>query len=122
MNDIILTKTRLIEGVWEGIISGISMDAKPAISVNHLGKAIEGVEVLANDKNWGIRVPIPSALISDGVQTFVVLNHETEEKLGSFALLAGDALADDIRAEVDLLRAELDMLKSAFRRHCSETN
>ena len=35
--------------------------------------------------------------------------------------LAGEALAHDIRAEIDLLRAELDMLKRAFRRHCLET-
>ena len=31
------------------------------------------------------------------------------------------ALAEDIRAEVDLLRAELDLLKRAFRRHCQDT-
>jgi hypothetical protein len=30
-------------------------------------------------------------------------------------------LAEDIRAEMDLLRAELDLLKQAFRRHCVET-
>ena len=41
--------------------------------------------------------------------------------LGDFTLMAGDAVADDLRAEVELLRAELDMLKRAFRRHCLET-
>ena len=44
-----------------------------------------------------------------------------EEVLGSFTLIAGEALGDDLRAEVSLLRAELDMLKRAFRRHCLET-
>ena len=34
--------------------------------------------------------------------------------------VAGEALAPDLRAELDLLRAELDLLKSAFRRHCRE--
>jgi hypothetical protein len=41
--------------------------------------------------------------------------------LGSFSIVAGDALAEDIRAELSLLRAELDMLKKGFRRHCLET-
>ena len=35
--------------------------------------------------------------------------------------IAGEAVSDDLRAEVELLRAELDMLKRAFRRHCLET-
>ena len=63
----------------------------------------------------------PRALISDGLQSFVISNPDTGETLESFAILAGDALADDIRAEIGLLRAELDMLKRAFRRHCAET-
>jgi hypothetical protein len=45
----------------------------------------------------------------------------TDAVLASFAFLAGDALSEDIRAEMDLLRDELDMLKRAFRRHCVET-
>ena len=63
----------------------------------------------------------PGRLLSDGVQTFLISDPDTGEKLASFAVLAGDALGDDIRAEMDLLRAELDMLKRAFRRHCVET-
>ncbi len=41
--------------------------------------------------------------------------------LGHFTLIAGVAMEDDIRAELDLLRAEIDLLKRAFRRHCVET-
>jgi len=73
------------------------------------------------DNHWEVRVPIPAQLISDGLQSFVISNPDTGETLESFAILAGDALADDIRAEIGLLRAELDMLKRAFRRHCAET-
>jgi hypothetical protein len=40
---------------------------------------------------------------------------------GAFAIVTGEPLDDDIRAELDLLRAELEMLKRAFRRHCLET-
>ena len=46
---------------------------------------------------------------------------EESGQIGHVSLLAGEALGDDIRAEVALLRAELDMLKRAFRRHCLET-
>ena len=63
-----------------------------------------------------VRVPIPAVLLSDGVQTVILSDAATGERLSSFAILAGDALSEDIRAEVDLIRAELDMLKSAFRR------
>ncbi len=121
MTEATLTKTRLIEGVWEGVLTGLSSDSSPTIAVEHLGKSLDGVEVMGTDNSWGVRVPIPVELISDGVQSFVVLDKSTGQKLGSFSILAGDALADDIRAEVDLLRAELDMLKKAFRRHCVET-
>ena len=70
---------------------------------------------------WTVRVPIPADLISDGVQSFVISDATTGTTLSSFAIIAGDALAEDIRAEMDLLRAELDLLKRAFRRHCVET-
>jgi len=55
------------------------------------------------------------------VQTFLIRDRKTGDTLNSFALLSGDALSYDIRAEVILLREELDMLKRAFRRHCLET-
>lgn len=41
--------------------------------------------------------------------------------LARFTLVAGQALEEDIRAELNLLRAELDLLKRAFQRHCRES-
>lgn len=121
---ITLTKTRLIEGVWEGVLtySGTG-NFQPEISVTHLDQPVGGVVISedADAGHWILRVPIPANLISDGLQTFLILDSRTDETLGSFAVLAGDALSEDLRAEVDLLRAELDMLKKAFRRHCVET-
>ena len=64
---------------------------------------------------------MPQEAICDGVQTFAIREAASDEVLGSFTLIAGEALGDDLRAEVSLLRAELDMLKRAFRRHCLET-
>ena len=121
-----LTKTRLFEGVWEGVLSPRARPAPtmpPDISVTHLQEPLSGVELTKapDDDLWILRVPVPADRIADGVQTFVISDRATGEALGSFALLSGDALSYDIRAEVTLLREELDMLKRAFRRHCLET-
>lgn len=115
-----LTKTSMVAGVWQGALTG-QFDAPPTLRVTHLNTDVPGVEVQPCEDGWSVRVPIPAHLISDGVQSFVISEAKTGETLSSFAILAGDALAEDIRAEMDLLRAELDMLKRAFRRHCVET-
>ena len=96
---------------------------QPDIEVTHLQKPVSGVEVVEkpDEKLWVVRVPIPAELISDGVQTFLIQDKRSGETLDSFALMSGEALSYDIRAEVTLLREELDMLKRAFRRHCLET-
>jgi len=124
MSDVTLTKTRLCEGIWEGVLSAQGGgNYQPEVSVTHLEQPVEGVSISENDPagTWTLRVPIPQAALSDGVQTFLVNDARSGERLTSFAVLAGDALDEDIRAEIDLLRAELDMLKRAFRRHCVET-
>lgn len=116
-----LTKTRLAAGIWEGVLTGAGAD-QPALQVTHEGAPVPGLE-LAHDAQagqWRVSVPVPLHLISDGVQTFVI-SDASGVTLASFALLSGEALAEDIRAEVDLLRAELDLLKRAFRRHCQDT-
>ena len=116
-----LTKIRLMEGIWEGALTGAN--GAPDLRALHLDREILGLEVFPQDDGdgWNVRLPIPMELISDGVQTFVIVDAATGDQLAHFALLAGEALAEDIRAETDLLRAELDMLKRAFRRHCLET-
>jgi hypothetical protein len=125
MSDLILTKARLTEGVWTGVLTRKSTGTEaPRIEVLHLQQPLEGVEIrpLTGEAGaWSLHVPVPARLISDGVQTFLVNDVETGETIGDFALLSGDALAHDIRVEMSLLREELDLLKRAFRRHCLET-
>jgi hypothetical protein len=117
-----LTKTRLVAGVWEGVLTGA--DGTPSLMVTHLNNPLGGVSVepLPEPGHWDVRVSIPSELIADGVQTLVISERGTGARLAHFAIIAGEPLSDDLRAEIDLLRAELDMLKSAFRRHCVETS
>ncbi|MCT8159086.1 hypothetical protein [Pseudoruegeria sp. SHC-113] len=123
MSDPTLTKSRIQAGTWEGVLTMESAEA-PEIDVTHLETAIEGVTLTAIEGTpgqWHLRIPIPAAALSDGVQTFLIRSKPDDVTLGSFAILTGEPMAEDIRAEMDLLRAELDMLKRAFRRHCVET-
>lgn len=124
MSDVTLTKTRLFEGVWEGVLihDGVG-NFQPEIEVTHLQRPVAGVEVTEKkDENlWVVRVPIPRETIADGVQTFLINDRKSGEMLNSFSVMSGDVLSHDIRAEVTLLREELDMLKRAFRRHCLDT-
>lgn len=122
MSDIKLTKTRIRAGVWEGILSGAT--AQPQIEVLLLEALLKGVQVVAvpdRAGDWAIRVPIPAEVLNEGVQTFVIRDRISQEKLAHFTIVTGVALEDDLRAEIDLLRAELDLLKRAFRRHCLES-
>ena len=117
-----LTKTRMREGVWQGIITGVGEDP-PQIEVTHESTIISDIVLTHNQSadHWALSVPIPIAAIGDGVNTVMIRDTETDVKIGHITLIAGEALEDDILAEMNLLRAELDMLKRAFRRHCVET-
>ena len=119
MSDLTLTKAHMIAGVWEGVLEGAG-DTPPALQVTHMNEVLDPPALSADGDVWRVRVTVPPDRISDGVQTFVVATSDGTV-LESFAVVVGEPLGHDIRAEVDLLRAELDMLKTAFRRHCVET-
>ncbi len=120
-----LSKTRLFEGVWEGVLTAVGDNLEqPDLGVTHLDKPLGELRLkeTGEPNQWSVCVPIPVELIGDGAQTFLIFDKNTGETLDSFTIIAGDAVTDDIRAEVALLRAELDMVKRAFRRHCVETS
>ncbi len=122
MSLIQLTKTRIRAGVWEGVLSG--SPEMPVLEVILLEQRLDGVTVAAvpdRPGDWAVRVPVPAEALNEGVQTFVIRDKASGDKLAHFTVITGVAMEDDLRAEVDLLRAELDMLKRAFRRHCVET-
>lgn len=121
MTQMTLTKTRLTNGIWEGALTGAG-DTEPQLQAKYQGEAVPGLRLhrdAAHDV-WRVELPIPVTLISDGLQTFIIQDGQGQT-LASFALLAGDALSDDIRTEMDLLRQELDLLKKAFRQHCQNS-
>ncbi|MBI1216955.1 MAG: hypothetical protein GC186_00280 [Rhodobacteraceae bacterium] len=125
MAELTLVTARIQDGIWTGELTAVADgNYQPDIEVTHLETPVAGVavaQVPGRRLTWSLRIPIPSAALSEGVQTILIRDRRTGTRLGSFAILTGAPLEDDIRAEVDLLRAELDMLKRAFRRHCVET-
>ncbi|MDU8929405.1 hypothetical protein RXV86_18580 [Alisedimentitalea sp. MJ-SS2] len=125
MGDMTLGATQMKEGVWEALLRRDREEDHadlPRIGVTLGNAEVEGVEVIPDQQGgYVLRVTVPKYAICDGVQTFLITDKVSGEKIGSFTLIAGEALGDDVRAEMDLLRAELDMLKRAFRRHCLET-
>ncbi|MBK1634974.1 hypothetical protein CKO19_04430 [Rhodovulum adriaticum] len=124
MTALTLTHTRLRAGVWECVVDIPTGSEPPRIEITHLDKPLDGVVLVPEAETPGrytLAAPIPSELLSDGVQTFLVRDADSGATLDSFAIVTGMPLDQDLRAEIDLLRAELDMLKKAFRRHCVET-
>lgn len=121
-----LTRMRLAEGVWEGLLSTRAKSV-PRLLVRHRDELVGEPETTeAEDgpggaQRWLVRFRLPVDRLSDGVQTFVIEDANTGDALAHETIFAGEIVDDDIRAEISLLRAELDLLKRAFRRHCSET-
>lgn len=121
-----LVKTRIQAGVYEGKLTASNSDGSmPKLEILHLNKPVGKIQLLADKKisgGWSLTAGIPAELLSDGVQIFSIRDTDSGSTLDSFAIITGEPVEDDIRAEVALLRAELDMLKKVFRRHCVETS
>ena len=120
-----LTGSRLDRGVWHGNISANppSGGQMPDLVMTWRDEELGAPEIAAVGEDggrWAIRFPLPAECLTDGVQSFTLLDRRSGVKLAAFALIAGEPLAEDLVAEVALLRAELDMLKRAFRAHCAE--
>lgn len=118
---LILTQTRITAGVWEGMLSGED-GPPPTLEARHQDRVLDGLMVTpvpGATGRFAVRLPIPPAVLGEGVQTVLLLSGG--QVLTQFTLVVGVPLEDDLRAEISLLRAELDLLKRAFRRHCSET-
>ncbi|MEP2919812.1 hypothetical protein [Sulfitobacter sp.] len=124
MTNLVLTKTQMRQGIWEGVLTGAAKGVLPKLDVTHQGAQVPDVTVSAAEDGNGhiVTIPIPPQAISDGMQTLLITDSDSDAKLAAITLMAGEALGDDMRVEIDLLRAELDMLKRAFRRHCLETS
>ena len=112
-------------GIWQGVLS--RTDAPGRILLVHMAARVGEARVAPDEAEgrWRISAALPLERLSDGVQTFLLVEDGgagTEplrpggQQLASLTLVAGDLLEDDLRAELNLMRAELDLLKKEFRR------
>lgn len=125
MADFSLARTRIHAGIWEGVLTReTDQDVQPEVVVMHGQERVRSHSLGPDPKQpgrWHLRIAIPPDRISDGIQVFLITEAKTGALLGQFAILSGEVVEDDVRAEVALLRAELDMVKSALRRHLRES-
>ncbi|WP_322890408.1 MULTISPECIES: hypothetical protein [unclassified Yoonia] len=113
MSHPVLTGSHLRAGIWE---FGVTSTARPDLTATHEGQPLPDLRCAPGDApdRWLCSLPVPSAILNEGLQTIVIRSTDGTT-IGSLAILSGEALAEDIRAEIDLLRCELDLLKAAFR-------
>ncbi len=111
----VLTQSRLRTGLWE---FSLSSNAAPELIASHEGQVLPDLHCAPGPEAeiWRCSLSIPPAILNEGLQTIVIRTTDGTT-IGSLAILSGEALADDIRAEVDLLRSELDLLKAVVRQY-----
>ena len=111
-----LVKIALDGGRYEGELTATQDTGIEAI---HQGKVIAAARLdrAGEDSPVRVSVDIPPEVLSDGVQVVSLRSTVSGAVLDKVIFLAGDALDDDLRAEIALLRDELELLKGAFRHH-----
>jgi len=111
-----LVKVALQGGRYE---AELHAPEETGIEAVHDGRVVAAGRLTHGDGATRVSVEFPADVLSDGVQVVTLRSTVTGAVLDRVTFLAGDALDEDIRAEVALLRDELEMLKRAFRRHVS---
>lgn len=119
----------LKSGIWQGILR---REAAPGrLLLVHLGSPVAEAQASAEPGGggWRIAVTIPAERLSEGVQSFLLVEEPGDTDggsrpgalhLGRLTLVAGGLLDDDLLAEVALMRAELELLKKELRRLAAE--
>jgi hypothetical protein len=121
MSDFQVTKTRILAGIWEGVVDfiGTGEIREPGLVCLHDGTRIPSLTYVPDpeaDGRWILRIAIPPHVLADGIQVFLVNDQDTGETLTQFSILTDEHFDEGLRREVALLRAELDIVKRAIRR------
>lgn len=114
----------LKSGIWQGILTRSAPPGR--LVLVHLGSGVAEARVTAQeDGTWRVAAAIPAQRLSDGVQTFLLMEDGGEpgealqpaaRHLASFSIVAGEPIDEDLSAEINLMRSELDLLKREMRR------
>ncbi|WP_134724479.1 hypothetical protein [Paracoccus luteus] len=118
------TSLGLKSGVWEGVLTDADRPGRVAL-VLHGRTLAEAAVIPDGDGRFRVSAALPAGSLAQGAQTYLLIaddGHADEGprpgaiRLAALPVIAGVALDEDLRAEIDLLRAELDLLKREFRR------
>jgi len=118
------TDSRVQGGVWRLVIGPFDRPAPPALKTLHLGAALPGLRLspVPGDLGfWDASLLIPAEMLGDRVQTILLRDIESGRTLARLAIAAGDALSEDVTAELAALRAEIEVIKAVLRRTARQT-
>lgn len=104
-------------GTWRGRLSGGA--APERVILSHHGETLAEATLTPDGEGWRVEVDLPGTVVSDGMQTLMLLAETGSEPaltLARLALLAGRPLEDDLLAEIAALRAELELVKRELRK------
>jgi hypothetical protein len=116
-----VAESRVAQGEWS-VLFGPTPEAgsPPVLSAVHDGTPLPGLTVTAEAETpgyWRVRVALPATLIGDRVAVVALRQGEgaLARDLARVSVAAGQALLDDLAADVAALRAEMELLKSVVR-------
>ena len=93
MAGLVLTKTRFRGGVWEGLLTGAGA-APPRLVLRHRDETLPGPDVTPGQDAFLVHARVPADRIADGLQTFVIATADDAAVLASFAIYAGEDVAE----------------------------
>lgn len=117
-----IVESTVAQGVWTALVGPLAGGgAPPDLTALHDGAALPGLAITAEAAQpgfWRMRLPLPAELIGDRVAVVLLRLGEgaAAQDLGRVSIAAGQALIDDLAAEVAALRAEMELLKAVVRR------
>lgn len=108
-------------GLWRGRLSGEQPPGR--VVLVHHGEVVAEAQLRPEGENaWQVEVQLPGEVLSEGVQTLLLVADEGGEEPGAgltlarLALMAGRPLDEDLLAEMAALRSELELVKRELRR------
>jgi hypothetical protein len=116
-----VAESRVAQGVWSVLLGPTPEAGSPLVlSALHDSIPLPGLTVTAEAQApgyWRVRVALPATLIGDRVAVVVLQQGEGAQAhdLARVSVAAGQALLDDLAADVAALRAEMELLKSVVR-------
>lgn len=117
-----LIRLRISQGRYQALVEDLPDGAviEGWQGARRLGQL--SVEPAAGQRGHVATLDLPASVIGQEVAIIEIRLSQGQVVLDRFAICTSEQSESEMRAEIALLRAEIDLLKSAFRRHCHETD